>query len=195
MDNQERITYQYRTRSDVLMEINRPYQTKDQKYAISIIKKVFNYLDSNHIDDYEDFVYIFKKCEYKTDWIRDLIVGFAKYIYEQKKIHIDWIIGRRLRPLKKSGINLIFNRLFFEYYDDLMIFLATQIKPDFHYILDQFKEKARKNKEKSERNSHSISNHQIKEIQIDSSNGYQDNNFNFEDYDDYDDMMFHMQNA
>lgn len=113
---------------------------RDRLYMIKMLKPCFEYFDRHEITNYQNLSETLKKFGFRTDNIKNLILGFQVFInslYLERNISpIDWIVSRTVKKANFEEKNIILNRLAFEYPNELFYYIQKYIQQYYPALMN-----------------------------------------------------------
>lgn len=106
--------------------------SRDRLYMIKMLKPCFEYFDNHEIIMYQNLSDTLKKFGFRTDNIKNFILGFQDFInshYLERNISpINWIVSRTVKKANFEEKNIILNRLAIEYPNELFYYTQKYIQ-------------------------------------------------------------------
>lgn len=111
-------------RENALKEATQSEQTTERKYMAKCIQSVIRYLDYVQILDYHDFISPFKSIGLDSKKIKELFLEFKLSLSEKT---IGWLTKRNIIKANMTELNLIINRLMFQYTNEIIEYLQKNL--------------------------------------------------------------------
>lgn len=141
MDNEKKTykCHRINIRQQIIYD-NKQEMSRDRLYMIKMLKPCFEYFDQHEITNYQNLSETLKKFGFRTDNIKNLILGFQVFInahYLERNISpIDWIVSRTVKKANFEEKNIIMNRLAFEYPTELFYYTQKYIQQHYPALMN-----------------------------------------------------------
>lgn len=128
------------SRKELIEEIQRAPVNKERSFMIKMLKNCVDYLDQYGIYEYQNLIIPLKNFGFKTNDIRDYIIGFQTYINSQNQFDdprsLNWINKRCIHKSNLLEKNLIINRLAYQYPNEILYYTNQCVRVKFPIMIN-----------------------------------------------------------